>query len=80
MTPTMQFQLGGLILLDGETRKNDLKHEYGHYKQEQSLKELYLPIVACTSLIGKLFVALGIGNYYKFWTEIWADELGGVVR
>lgn len=64
---------------------NRVMHEYGHSKQSKLLGPLYLLIIGIPSIIwntliyGKL-VERTPNGYYKFYTERWADKLGGVVR
>ena len=65
---------------DGDT----LKHEYGHTLQSRYLGWLYLPVIAIPSIVWAgcfdwLRRKRGI-SYYSFYTEKWADELGGVKR
>jgi hypothetical protein len=64
------FALGGLIVSHPLT----IKHEYGHYLQEQELKHWYLPIVGGFSLYGNLF--LEHDDYYALPTERQANILG----
>lgn len=64
-----------------------LSHEYGHQKQSQMLGWLYLFVIGIPS-----FIWAGIHQcfrkslkkhnitYYWFYTEKWADKLGGVKR
>lgn len=59
-----------------------IKHELGHQKQSYILGPLYLIIVGLPSLIwakfyGKFKYKLK-GTYYSFYTEKWANRLGGV--
>lgn len=61
-----------------------LKHEQGHTKQSYILGWLWLPLVGIPSLIwagcfGWLRAKYKI-SYYAFYTEAWADRLGGVKR
>ena len=61
-----------------------LKHELGHQMQSRILGWLYLPIIGIPSIVWA-----GCFNgyrkkhnvsYYSFYTERWADKLGGVKR
>ena len=70
----INFQIGGLIV---SNQRNNLKHEYGHYLQEQMLGVYYLPLVGLTSAFGNIR-RLPYGEYHKLWSETWADKLGGV--
>lgn len=59
-----------------------IAHEWGHTRQSLLLGWLYLPLVGFQSLA---HVALhrgvcGKADYHHFWTERWADRLGGVNR
>ena len=61
-----------------------LAHEYGHTVQSRKLGPLYLIVVGLPSLIwagcfDKYREKHGI-SYYSFFTERWADKLGGVER
>lgn len=61
-----------------------IKHEYGHRLQSKKLGVLYLLVVGLPSLIWcGCFEGWrrkhGI-SYYWFYTERWADKLGGVKR
>lgn len=64
--------------------KEVLKHEKGHTKQSYILGWLYIPIILIPSMVW-----CGCFNwyrekynisYYSFYTEKWADVLGGVKR
>lgn len=58
-----------------------IKHEYGHTIQSKKLLILYLPIIGIPSLIwNRLFKTYRIRkkkSYYSFYTESWANKLGG---
>ena len=63
---------------------NNIKHEYGHCLQSRKLGWLYLPVIGLPSIIwaglyGKV-IRKTTNGYYKFYTEKWADKLGGVKR
>ena len=64
---------------------NVTRHEaLGHGTQSRYLGPLYLPVVGLQSIIwaglyGSV-IPYTANGYYKFWTEKWADKLGGVVR
>ena len=62
------------------------RHEaLGHGTQSRYLGPLYIPVVGLQSIIWawiypcKAF-PYSKNGYYRFWTEKWADKLGGVVR
>jgi len=65
-----------------------LLHEYGHTRQSLILGPLYLIIIGIPSLLWAtyftirflIFKDLKKGDYYNFYTERWADALGGVKR
>lgn len=57
------------------------KHELGHCKQSMILGPLYLFVIGIPSLIWAAVFVPGYGkSYYDFYTEKWADKLGGVDR
>lgn len=61
-----------------------IKHEYGHTLQSKRLGWLYLLVIALPSLtwagcFGEYRKKTGT-SYYDFYTERWANELGGVER
>ena len=64
--------------------ENFIKHEYGHTVQSKYLGWLYLLVIALPSLIwAGCFEGYRQKNnvsYYEFYTEKWADKLGGVER
>ena len=78
------ISLGKYILLCDEHVPNESvrKHEYGHQVQSFILGWLYLPIIAIPSLIwAGCFKKYRLKNnisYYSFYTEKWANRLGGV--
>lgn len=80
------ISLGRYVFLDVEylnyTGKAE-KHEYGHCRQSMMLGPLYLLIVGICSLgwatYRKIF-RIKDDKYFTFWTERWADRLGGVKR
>lgn len=56
-------------------------HEYGHSRQSMFLGPLYLLIIGLPSLLWAAVWQPGHGSsYYDFYTEKWADKLGGVDR
>ncbi len=78
------MSLGQFIFLFSryENEKRVIKHEYGHTRQSHILGPLYLLIIGLPSITW----ALGFRNYrektgvsyYNFYTEKWADKLGGL--
>lgn len=61
-----------------------LKHEKGHMKQSFMLGWLYLLVIGLPSItwawLFRKYRAENNISYYKFYTERWADKLGGVKR
>ena len=56
-------------------------HEYGHTRQSLYLGPFYLFVVGIPSLLWAWYWNPSRGvSYYSFYTEKWADKLGGVVR
>ena len=56
-------------------------HEYGHTRQSLYLGPLYLFVVGIPSLLWAAMWRPGFRvAYYWFFTERWADRLGGVIR
>lgn len=58
-----------------------IKHEYGHTIQSKKLLILYLPVIGLPSLIWNRafenYRARNQRSYYSFYTESWANKLGG---
>lgn len=61
-----------------------IKHEYGHSIQSKYLGWLYLLVIGLPSLIWAWcfdeYQCRTGKSYYDFYTERWADKLGGVTR
>ena len=61
-----------------------IKHEYGHSVQSKYLGWFYLLVVGAPSLIWAVcfekYRRKTGKDYYDFYTERWADKLGGVER
>lgn len=56
-------------------------HEYGHTRQSIYLGPLYLLIIGIPSVLWLLYHRIDRRrSYYWFYTEKWADRLGGVTR
>lgn len=57
-----------------------IKHESGHVKQSLYLGPLYLPVIGLRSLIHASLhsTICKTKDYYHYWTEKWANKLGGV--
>lgn len=65
-------------------RWNFIMHEYGHTLQSKRLGWFYLPAIVLPSMIWLAFFGgyrrkTGT-SYYDFYTEKWANKLGGVDR
>lgn len=71
---------------DGEYAYSDntVRHEYGHSIQSLILGPLWLFIIGIPSFIwASIYTVMGNrikASYYNFYTEKWADKLGGVER
>lgn len=78
------ISLGRYILIRSRMKDftgNTERHELGHAKQSKILGWLYLPVIGLPSLIWAAAFRPGNGrSYYDFYTERWADRLGGVER
>lgn len=86
------ISLGRYILVNFYRNAQDaaeshiVKHEYGHCRQSMILGPLYLPVIVASSglhnLVHRYKAKYGLSrrSYYAFWTERWADRLGGVKR
>ena len=61
-----------------------IKHEYGHTLQSKILGPLYLFVIGLPSFIWagcfEKYRKKNKISYYDFYTEKWADKLGGVNR
>lgn len=78
------ISLGKYIILNQWAKKDTIKHEYGHCMQSMYLGWLYLLVIGLPSIVWAglyEWISKSTKNcYYKFFTEKWADKLGGVVR
>ena len=60
---------------------NTERHELGHAKQSRMLGWFYLFVIGIPSLLWAAWWNEGRNrDYYSFYTERWADHLGGVNR
>ncbi len=80
---TSGLSLGHFIFVQSSLLSTVVKHEYGHTKQSLYLGWLYLLVIGLPSLIwascfGRYRRKKG-KSYYSFYTEKWADKLGGVL-
>ena len=86
---TGSVSLGSYVILGSGRDINTYRHESGHQKQSQLLGPLYLLVIGLPSLcwaglwcnlkMVRHFTESNI-SYYDFYTERWADKLGGVTR
>lgn len=83
---TMQggISLGRYIIVSRYASRKTVMHEYGHCRQSLYLGPLYLLVVGLPSIIwaglyGRVVKSTKNG-YYRWYTEKWADRLGGVER
>ena len=75
------ISLGSYVYLRPPVYGRMTLHEYGHCRQSRLLGPFYLPLIGLPSLLWALWWHPGrpVG-YYAFFTERWADRLGGVVQ
>ena len=78
------ISLGQYIIINDKYMdyKGDTEmHEIGHHVQSLYLGPLYLFVIGIPSLLWAAWWNSGRGmSYYSFYTERWADRLGGVER
>lgn len=85
------ISLGRFIILPWKYRYNSsayvrdtISHEYGHTRQSLYLGWLYLVVIGLPSLLWawahSTFKRLREVDYYSFYTERWADDIGGLRR
>lgn len=76
----------GLYILMGESswkynRNYTKEHEWGHTRQSLYLGPLYLLIIGLPSIIwAAVHTPKSKRSYYSFFSERWADKLGGVPK
>lgn len=58
---------------------NTVKHEWGHTKQSLYLGPLYLIVIGIPSLVWACIYKWLKKDYYWFYTESWANKLGGII-
>lgn len=76
--PTMS--LGSYIFVNTMSTDIAVKHSHGHSKQSRILGPLYLIVIGIPSLLHFIVYSIcgrmGLSwNYYKFYTELWANRL-----
>lgn len=85
------ISLGRFIILPWKYRYNSssyvrdtISHEYGHTRQSLYLGWLYLVVIGLPSLLWawahSTFKRFREVDYYSFYSERWADDIGGVRR
>ena len=73
--------LGNFVYLRPPVYEKMVRHEYGHCLQSRLLGPFYLLVIGLPSLIWALWWHPGRSvDYYSFYTERWAERLGGVER
>ena len=77
--------LGEYVVLNWFAGHDTVDHEFGHVRQSRMLGPLYLPLIGLQSLSHAAVHYDLCGKkkykpYTHFWTERWADRLGGVRR
>ena len=73
------ISLGPIIIIATGSDQKTIKHELGHSIQSLYLGWIYLLIIGLPSILWAIFGKDG-DEYYTFYTEKWADKLGGVKR
>ncbi|MBR2747684.1 MAG: hypothetical protein IKD95_04970, partial [Bacteroidales bacterium] len=75
------ISLGNFVYFRKPAYERLLRHEAGHCRQSRILGPLYLIVIGLPSLLWALWWNPGRPVPYSwFYTERWADRLGGVVR
>ena len=70
-----------IVIQNGLGTPKTIMHEWGHTRQSLYLGPLYLLVVGLPSLLHAWWWNKDRGvSYYAFFTERWADRLGGVKR
>lgn len=74
----------GEYIIVGTKKELTVRHEFGHVKQSRILGPLYLPVIGLPSVIHAGINGIinccekSIYGYYHFYTEKWANKLGGL--
>jgi len=78
------ISLGLYVIAKTNYTEDTKKHEYGHTRQSIRLGPLYLIIIGlpdvCWIGLRRISKWARSKSYYWFYTERWADILGGVLR
>lgn len=75
------LSLGSYIFVNEHCTDSTILHELGHRKQSCILGPLYLLVIGIPSFLWASLRQLGLfksKSYYWFYTEKWANKLGGV--
>ena len=73
------ISLGNYVYLRTPVSERIVRHEYGHCVQSRLLGPFYLVVIGLPSLLWALWWHPGRRvSYFRFYTERWADRLGGV--
>ena len=74
------ISLGRYIIVGTYASHTTIRHEFGRCKQSRILGPLYLFLIGAPSLLHAWLCPCKTHSYYDFFTEKWADRLGGVNR
>ena len=75
------ISLGNFVYCRPPIYERMARHEYGHCIQSRLLGPFYLLVIGLPSLLWAVWWHPGRRvSYYSFFTERWADRLGGVKR
>lgn len=82
---TSAVSLGCYRFVNRNAGMNTAYHEYGHSMQSMYLGPLYLLVIGIPSAVwcivhSHVSYIYFRWSYYAFYTEFWADDLGGVKR
>lgn len=76
------ISLGAINIYFYEPSENTIKHEFGHSIQSLILEPLFLIVIGLPSIIWAgcfdKYREKHNKSYYSFYTEKWANKLGGV--
>lgn len=71
--------IGPFCIASSSSSETTYKHEHGHSIQSLILGPLWFFVIGIPSII-HAWLWDKSGSYYDFYTEKWADKLGGVSR
>ena len=79
------ISLGLYILMSESNQKYNRnftkEHEWGHTRQSLYLGPLYLLVIGLPSIVwAAIHSPYSKKSYYWFYTERWADKLGGIIK